>query len=125
VGLPIGGGSVDERHPGGAEPEREGGEVKAAGDEARVEVRLAVAAVVELVEVCGGHEDERGIARQLLPVGDPEELRPQVAGANGSIERGIPVEAGLEALDGVDGDEVRQRAAVHRGLRATTRRPRG
>jgi hypothetical protein len=86
--------------------------VQTSGGEAGVDLGLAVAAIVEPVGVDGGDDDECGVAREVLLVGDEEQLAAQVARAQRSGERRPAVEAGLEALDGVDGDEVGHLAAA-------------
>ena len=97
--------------------------------EAGVELDLAVAAVVQAAEVDGGDDDERGVAAEVLVEADEEELVSQVARAQGSVERRPAVEARLETLDGVGGDEVRHAAAAERRrqrpLRHVTRNPAG
>ncbi len=77
--------------------EREGREVQPAVDETGVELRLAVAAVVERVEVGGADDDEGGVAAELLVEADAVELLAQVAGAHGGLEVGPAVEARLDA----------------------------
>ena len=68
---------VEERHPGCADAERVRGQVQAALHDARVELGLAVPAVVEQVQVNGADDDERGVAAQVLPVARDPQLVPQ------------------------------------------------
>ena len=115
---------IEDRHPARAEPQGKGCEVEAALDDPGVELRLAVAAVVEAGQVDGGHRDEAGVAAEVLLEADQEHLVAQRSRSQRVPQIGPAVEARREPLDGVDRDEVGDSSCPAARLPATSRRPR-
>ena len=107
--------------PDAPAPERVGGQVQSALDEAGGELGLAVLAVVERAHVGRADHDERRVAREALVEGDAVELAPQLAGADGRGEVGPAVDARLEAVDGVHDDEVGEVDAAQRDREGAAR----
>src|ERR1700733_13194740 len=84
-------------------------------DQSGLELRLAIVAIAELVEIDGGDHDGRRVAPEVLVEANVKELVAKIAAANRRVELGPAIQPRLETFNRVNGEEVGQPTAAERG----------